>query len=359
MRTLHQVGIVAGLAALAIGGWVWLAAPHGSGADPGGGANPPQAAPVEVALARHGTVIDEIEAVGTTRARQSIDVAASVPGRVRHIAFTEGQRVAAGELLLELDAERERAEVREAGATVEDVRRQLERARQLFERRTVPEARIEELEAQLAVAEARLAAAQSRLDDRQVRAPFAGVVGLSEVSVGSYVAADDVLTTLDDLSVVELDFAVPERLFGAVRRGQRVEASSIAYDGVAFEGVVTSVGTRIDPATRAFRVRAEIPNPDDRLPDGLFMTARLFLAERDGVVLVPEAALVTEGRRRYVFVVHDDRAARVEVEIGRRLDGEVEITAGLAAGTPVIVKGQQALSDGQPVRVVDPEPATS
>ena len=359
MRTLHQVGVTLGILALAIGGWFWLTAPHNSSAEQGAG-DGPRAAPVEVAEARLGTVVEEVEAVGTTRAHQSIDVVPTVAGLVRRIAFAEGQRVAAGDLLVELDSEQERAAVRESEAELENIRLQLDRARQLLQSRNVPEARVGELRTQLAAAEARLAGARSRLDERQIRAPFDGVVGLRQVSVGSYVDDSTVLTTLDDLSVVELDFAVPEGLFGAVRRGQRVIAAGRAYGGEPFEGVVTSVGTRIDPATRAFEVRAELPNPDDRLPDGLFMTVRLVLAERDDAVLVPEAALVAEADRRYVFVVQDGVAARTDIEIGRRLDeGEVEVTAGLEPGTPVVVKGQQGLRDGAPARVVEPAPATS
>ena len=360
MRTLHQVGVTLGIVLLAVGGWVWLATPYGSGADQGqGAAAPPRAVAVEVAPARRGTVVDEAEAVGTTRATQSIDVVATVSGRVTRIAFAEGQRVAEGDLLVGLDSERERAEVREAEAAVENVRQQLDRARQLLQSRNVPEARVDELATQLAGAEARLAAARVRLGDREVRAPFDGMVGLRRVSVGSYVDDSKVLTTLDDLSVVELDFAVPEGLFGTVRPGQRVLATSRAYGGTPFEGTVASVGTRIDPATRSFEVRAELPNPDARLPDGLFMTVRLVLAERDAV-LVPEAALVTEGRRRSVFVVRDGVAVRTDVEVGQRLDdGEVEITGGLEPGAAVVVKGQQGLRDGMPVRVTEPAPVTS
>jgi membrane fusion protein, multidrug efflux system len=360
MRTLHQVGVTLGIVVLAVGGWVWLATPYGSGAEQGQGAGAaPRAVPVEVALARRGTVVEEVEAVGTTRAFQSIDVVSTVAGRVTRIAFAEGQRVAEGDPLVELDSERERAEVREAEADVQNFRVQLDRARQLLATRNVPEARVDELASQLAAAEARLAAAQSRLSDREVRAPFDGMVGLRRVSVGSYVDDSKVLTTLDDLSVVELDFAVPEGLFGAVRPGQRVLATSRAYDGMPFEGVVASVGTRIDPATRSFEVRAELPNPDARLPDGLFMTVRLQLAERDGAVLVPEAALIVEGRDRYVFAVRDGVAVRTDVETGQRLAGEVEVTAGLEPGTPVVVKGQQQLRDGAPVRVAEPAPAAT
>jgi membrane fusion protein, multidrug efflux system len=360
MRTLHQVGVTLGIVVLAVGGWVWLATPYGSGADQGQGADgPARARVVEVALARSGTVVEEVEAVGTTRAFQSIDVVSMVAGRVARIAFTDGQRVAEGDLLVELDSERERAEVREAEATLANVRQQLDRARQLLQSRNVPEARVDELTSELAGAEARLAAAQARLNDREVRAPFDGVVGLRRVSVGSYVDDGVVLTTLDDLSVVELDFAVPEGLFGSVRPGQRVIATGRAYGGAPFEGVVASVGTRIDPATRSFEVRAEMPNPDARLPDGLFLTVRLQIAERDGAVLVPEAALIVEGRDRYVFAVRDGVAVRTDVETGQRLAGEVEVTAGLEPGTPVVVKGQQQLRDGAPVRVAEPAPAAT
>ncbi|MDQ2696722.1 MAG: efflux RND transporter periplasmic adaptor subunit, partial [Pseudomonadota bacterium] len=283
-------------------------------------------------------------------ARDAIDVVATTAGQITRIAFTAGQRVAAGAVLVELDAESEQAAVREAESELQNLRRQVARARTLIARNLLSTAEADDLQAQADAAAARLAAAHNRLAKRTVKAPFAGVVGLRNVSVGDYVDTDTVLTTLDDLSVIELDFEVPERFFTAVGRGQRVTAESAAFAGRRFTGVVRDVDTRINPSTRSFRVRAELPNPDAVLPDGLFMIVSLIIAQRDDALLVPQEALVSEGGERYVFVVRDGLARRVAVQTGVRVDAGIEITAGLEADAVVVSKGHQKLRDGAPVQ---------
>lgn len=353
----RQLLVLLVLVGLAGAGWYLLGRDGRLPAATGPAAAP--AVPVELAEVRTGTVETHVEAVGTLRARQSIRVVANASGRVAEILFEPGRRVAEGDVLVRLDRAIEQAALAEARATLENARSQYERGRQLAANRTVSEARLDELAAAYAEAQARVAAAEQRLREREIRAPFAGVVGLREVDLGARVTDETVITTLDDLSAVELDFSVPEVFFERIRRGQPVQATAAAFSGRVFEGKVTAIDTRIDPVARAFRVRAEFPNPDAALPPGLFMVARVTLETRPDALLVPEQAVILEGRSSYVFRVRDGVAERIEVRLGQRRVGEVEVLEGLAAGDRVVVGGLQRLRDGVPVRVADPPPATS
>lgn len=314
--------------------------------------------PVEVTAVRVGEVQDVIEAVGTARARQSIDLVANVAGRITEIHFQAGQRVKAGQPLARLDDAIESANVAESRALLEDARAQLERARQLVANRNVAQARVDELQSAHAAAQARLRAAERRLDERVVRAPFAGIVGLREIDVGARVEEDTKITRLEDRSLMELQFQVPELYYGQVREGQRVRAKSAALPGKVFVGTVSAIDMRIDEVSRAFRVRAELPNPDDSIPAGLFMVVEIVLATRPDVMLVPEHAVQPEGQANYVFRVRGDRVERVEVQLGRRRLGEVEVMGGLAPDDTVVTAGLQRLRAGSPIQILDVPPGS-
>lgn len=351
MSTLRQLVLILVLAGLGAGAWYLTAQSAGTRTTDGTEAAVDAAVLVEVAAARVDVVEQHVEAVGTLRARQAILVKPNAAGRVTSIRFEAGQWVEKGEILLTLDSEIEEASVAEASAMLEDAKAQYERARRLLANNTVAQARVDELRAAYAAAQARLAAADRRLRDRAIRAPFAGVVGLREVDLGARIDESTVVTTLDDLSAVELEFSVPEVFFGRVRRGQAVTATTAAFPDRTFAGAVTGIDARIDPVTRSFRVRAELPNSDMTLAAGLFMVVRATLGARFDAVLIPEQAVVTEGRSTYVFRVRDSTAERVDVRLGQRRVGEVEVVEGLQAGDRVVTAGLQRVRDGVPVRL--------
>ncbi|EWY41690.1 secretion protein HylD [Skermanella stibiiresistens SB22] len=358
MTMVRQILIVLLLIAVAGGAWWFAVASPGDGegrAEQGSG---PSAVQVEVAEVQLGEVSEIIEAVGTARPRQSIDLIADDSGRVDEILFETGQRVDQGQPLVRLDSGIEQANLAEAEAGLLDTRTQLERARQLATSRAVSEARVDELEAAFRAAEARVAAERQRLRDRTTNAPFAGVVGLREVDVGARVTDTTVLTRLDDLAVIELEFQVPERYFGTIRQGQPVQATSTAFPDTVFAGSVAAIDTRIDAVSRSFRVRAELPNSEARIPGGLFMLARITLVTRPDAILIPEEAVVPEGRSTFVYRItgapDEPRAERIEVRLGQRRVGEVEVVEGLRAGDRVVTAGLQRLRPGAPVRLSEP-----
>jgi membrane fusion protein (multidrug efflux system) len=310
----------------------------------------PDAVPVEVRRAETGTVRERIEAVGTTLARQAVDIVALTSGRVIEFGISPGQMVAEGDVLVRLDDVAERAAVAEAEASLREAGLALDRARKLRVNNTVSQATVDELEAAYLGAGARLDRAKKELADRTVRAPFSGVVGIRQVDVGARVDEDTVLTTLDDLAEVEIQFSVPEIFFGQVRRGQVVTATSSAFAGREFAGRIAVIDTRVGEISRAFRVRAVLPNPDLALPAGMFMHVEVVLEERPAL-LIPEEAIVSVGDETFVFVVQDDRATRLPVRLGQRSAGSVEVIEGLEPGALVVQHGTQRLRDGVPVRV--------
>jgi membrane fusion protein (multidrug efflux system) len=357
MRLFSQIGLAVVLAGLAASGaWMWTVRVESKAGGDDNGQRERQPVLVETAPVRLGTVTETVEVVGTTRARNAIDVVATTAGQITRINFEAGQQLAENDLLVEIDAASEQAAVLEAESALDNLRRQLDRSRTLLNRKLSSTAEVDDLAAQVRVAEARLAAARSRLDKRFIRAPFAGVVGLRNISVGDYVDSDTVLTTLDDLSTVELDFEVPEKYFGTIERGQKISAISIAFPDRSFAGSVRDIDTRISTTTRSFRVRAELPNPEALLPEGLFMTASLIIIEHQDALLIPEEAVVAEGEERYVFVINDATAQRLPVVTGIRSGAEVEVISGLSIDAEVVTKGHQKLRDKAPVRLAQQNP---
>lgn len=310
----------------------------------------PAAIPVQTAAAEAGTVQQRIEAVGTTLARQAVDIVPLTSGRVVEIAFSPGAQVEAGTLLVRLDDVAEQAAVDEARAELRERELALERAQRLRANNTVAQATVDELQAVFLAARARLDRVEKALAERRIQAPFAGVVGMRRVDLGARVDDETVLTTLDDLAEIEIEFSVPELFYGAIRPGQTVGATTTSFPGRRFEGQIATIDSRIDVISRAFRVRAVVPNRELELPAGMFMHVEVILGERPAV-LIPEQAVIAAGADTFVFTIQDGTAQRRDVRLGQRTFGEVEVLEGLSPGEAVVVSGVQRLRDGAEVEV--------
>ena len=357
MPVWKQLLVLLLLAGLCFGAYeayrAYLAPPAGAVEDDGA----PQLVSVETAAAERRRLARTVEAVGTTRARRSVEIVPLAPGRVVAVNFRPGRRVAAGDVLVELDADIERADLAEAEAVLAERRQAVERARTLQASNAVARAQLDQVIAQVAAAAAARDRARRRLADREIRAPFSGVVGLTDIDPGARVEEGEAITTIDDLSEVEIEFSLPEMLFAEIDAGQAVAARSAAFPGHSFAGRVSAIDTRVDQVSRAFRVRAVIPNPEGALPAGMFMFLTLVLSE-DEAVTVPEEAVIAQAAEIYVWVVEDGRAVRRSVTTGQRQDGRVAILEGVAEGEAVVVRGTQRLRDGAAVKVLN-EPATA
>jgi membrane fusion protein, multidrug efflux system len=319
----------------------------------GGGAGAGPVVPVVATPSRIEHLSLEVEALGTARASESIDVTAKVSNLVTAIRFSEGQQVRKGDVLVELDGAQARADLAVADAALKESASQLQRSRELYATKVLSDQQIEQIESTYAANVARVASARARLSDTVIRAPFNGRVGLRRVSVGSLVTPGTVITTLDDTSTIKLDFSVPERVVGAMKPGLTLEARSVAYPGQVFVGKVASVDSRVDPNTRSAIVRALVPNAEGLLKPGMFLNVHLSRGTAD-VLVVPEESLVPEQGDVFVYVVQDGKASKRKIQTGQRAVGTVQVTDGLQAGEVVVTEGTQKLRDGASVSVTEP-----
>lgn len=298
------------------------------------------------------TVRDVVKAVGSLKAQHSVELTTEVSGRVVALNLKPGQEVHQGEVLVQLDDRQIRADLQVIEAQLADASRQLERTERLRTNNSVSQSQVDELRTVVNVAKAQRQAVQVQLENLRIEAPFRGVVGLSDLNVGAYVSAGISLTTLDTTDLMELNFAIPERFIGDVNLGQQVEGSSPAFPDQLFTGQLSELGTRINELSRALPVRALIDNPNGRLRPGQFMSVTLTLREREGLV-IPEQAIMVRGSEQYVFVAEDGLAQRISVRLGTRMPGLVEVVEGLTEADAVIVTGQDRLSSGDRLDVVD------
>ncbi len=352
MAFVRRLAILVAVLACGYGAyWLYVTyADKATGANIERNAGPP-ARPVELGEVKATRLKRTVDAVATTKARQAIEVVPLVAGRVVEIPVVAGQEVKKGDTILRLDDDIERANLAEARAKLQQARLALERAQVLRQSNTVTTATLEQLRALEATASAEIERADRRLADRTLRASFDGRVGLTRVEVGARIDSDMVVTTLDDLSEVELEFLLPETVFGEARIGMPVEAEGAAFPGRSFAGKISSIDSRIDKVSRTFKVRAGVPNPDRVLPAGMFMRVVVVLSEKDALT-VPEEAIIAEADDTFVYLAVDQKALRRSVKLGQRQPGLVEITKGLAAGERIVVRGVQRLRDGVPIRVV-------
>ena len=354
MKILTQVVVVAALAAAAGGGWQykdrlpWLGGGEADKASAKRGGK--RVVPLELGAAHAGLVTVSVEAMGTAEANDAVIITPKVTGIIKRIRFREGQRVKAGSVLVEFDAGELEAKLEEKRADRDNARRLYQRARRLLQTRNVPRARVDDLQGQLLAAEARVRADEARLAEYVVKAPFAGRLGLRRVSVGALVRPGDAMTTLDDTWRVRADFRVPETGLAHISPGQAVTATSAAYAGRSFKGRVSTIDSRVDPVSRSIQIRAVFANRDEALKPGMFLTAVLVTEVREGAVLIPEQALVSSGRQRFVFAVVEGKAQKTMIEVGEHLRGRVEIRSGLEVGAKVVIGGTQKIRHGSAVR---------
>jgi membrane fusion protein (multidrug efflux system) len=291
----------------------------------------------------------QIEAVGTARANEAVDVTSKVTNTVTAVRFDEGDFVKRGQVLVELDSAEARAQLAEAEAALAESENNFKRSQDLFTQQALSLSQLDQIEATLKANRARVSAAQARLADTVIRASFDGRTGFRRVSVGSLVNPGTVITTLDDTSVINLDFTVPEIYLYVLRPGLPVTARAAGLPKQQFDGTVSHLDARVDPVTRSITVRAKIPNQDGVLRPGMFMTVSLE-GEAVSRLVVPEEAIVPEQGRTFVFTVADGLVRQREVRTGLRRPGLVEIVDGLQPGERVVIEGTQKVRDGMQVR---------
>jgi membrane fusion protein (multidrug efflux system) len=316
-----------------------------SGKDPGkGGGGPP--AVVTTAVLAPTPWTDTVEALGTASAKESVNITAKVSETVSQVRFDSGDAVHAGDVLVTLSDKSEQAGINEAAAGYKEAQTLFERQQMLAQKQLIAASQFDMQRAARDAAKAKLDQTRSQLSDRIITAPFDGVLGLRQVSPGSLVTPGTVITTLDDISRIKLDFSVPESELSTLAEGQAVTGVSDAYPGEEFNGTITSVGSRVDAATRALSARAEFDNPGRKLRAGMLLEVRLQRAARM-TLQVPELSLQQLGQQAFLFVVGpDSKVTQVPVRIGARRPGWVEILDGVKPGDRIVVEGIVKLKPG-------------
>jgi membrane fusion protein (multidrug efflux system) len=313
------------------------------------------AVPVVVMETKRDVFVDRVEALGTLRANETLEVTATVSEIVTFIDFDDGQRVQAGDILVEMTSREEHALIEEEKSTITEAKKQYDRVKRLADQGAISQSLYDQRRREYEAARARLRALESKLHDRLIVAPFSGIVGLRNISVGALVEPGDVVTTLDDDSVMKLDFTVPAIYLATLKKGLPILATSPAFPDRQFKGKVASIDSRIDPSTRSVVVRAIIPNRGRLLKPGLLMSVELQKNPRK-ILVIPEEALIPIGRENYVYVVdrstNSTVAERRKVITGGRRLGEVEILSGLESGEFVITHGSLRLQPGQLVNII-------
>jgi len=317
---------------------------------PGGG----RGQAVAEAIATPREFADQIRVLGVARSKRSVNITSNSTELITRVMFTDGQRVAAGTPLVELQAREEDADLIQARAQLAQAQREYDRFKILAERGVAPRVTAETAETALQTARAAVAASEARRGDRVLRAPFSGVLGLTTVTPGTLISPGSIITTLDDTSAIRVDFPLPERYLGLLEIGTPLTATADAYADETVSGRIALLDTRVNEQTRAVIARAEFANPGNRIRPGMMMRVAVQQGRRQSLS-VPEAAVQYEGQGAFVYRIargeNGATAQRVEVQAGAVEGGFVEILSGLDNNDRVVASGLNRIQPGAPVTV--------
>lgn len=305
---------------------------------------------VEVVQPRQALVRDELITFGSLRSDESVMIRSEIAGRLDRLHFREGQPVAAGDLLLSLDDSIARAELAQAQANLSLAERNFQRGQMLFKRGASNAQALDEAQAQQQAARASLALAQARLDKTRIHAPYAGVLGLRQVSPGDYLAVGQDIVNLEVLDPLKVDFRIPQKAVSQIRLEQAVEISLDSFPSERFVGVISAINPRLDEVGRSQAIRATLGNAEQRLKPGQFVKVAVILAERPQALLIPEEAVMPVGDKQMVSLVVDGKVEVREIQLGRRQAGQVEVRRGVSLGDTLISAGWQKVRPGMAVR---------
>lgn len=355
-RLIFSLGALAVLAGAGFYWKHWNSSPAGGKDVASSAKGAGKGIPVKVGTVRTGTISEEVSAVGTLLANESVMIRPERDGRVTAIHFTEGQVVRKGEKLVSLDTAEIEAQLAAVNSEVTLNRSRMKRAEELHEKKFISAQALDDAREAMNQSIARQAEVKARLDKSAVIAPFEGVAGLRQVSPGAYAKAGQDVARLEGIGILKLDFRLPELYLGRIRTKQEVLVRVDAFAGELFHGEIYAIEPSVDEQTRTVLLRARVPNPGVRLKPGMFARVVLVLETRGNALIVPEQALVPQGQDRFVYRFADGKAVLKKVELGLRRPGEVEIKQGLAAGDTIIVDGQLRLRDGAAVTVLADKP---
>lgn len=301
---------------------------------------------VKTAIISSADLSRQVRTLGTALAFDSAQIVAATSDYLTFLDINEGQQVQKGQLLAQLNDTEETARVDELKALLNEQNRQLARLKNLTKTQASAISLLDEQQAKVNATQAQLDAVTARLSEMKIKAPFDGLLGLRQVSEGAYISTGTVLTTLDDISMIRVEFNVSERYIADLKLDMPLAITNVAYGQTIFTGKIKALDPRLDPVTRSIKVHGIIENSDLKLRPGMLLNVTVELANRK-VLQVPEQAIVPLQNRQYVFVVNQDNSVKqVEITIGQRIPGSIEVISGLAEGDEVVIEGTQKLRNG-------------
>lgn len=336
--------------------WRWFNPPATQPASAPAAGGPPQimaALPVKAAQAKREAVAAKVEAVGDLLAGESVVLRPEIVGRIAAIRFEEGHKVRAGEVLVELNAEEQRSALAQSQSSVQVEQQSFQRIRDVRAKNLVSQQQYDEALARLQNAQALLERDRVRLSRTVLQAPFDGIIGLRQVSLGDYVSPGQALVNLESVDPIKLDFKLPEKYAGKVAKGLKLQVTVDAWPGRVFSGEIQAVDPRLDEATRTVKARARLANADLALKPGMFAHVVLDLGKERPALFVPEQAVEAKGSKAMLYRIIDGKAVLATVKTGERRPGFVEIAEGLGDGDWVVTDGQLKLRDGMPVSIIN------
>ncbi|HEY7886095.1 MAG TPA: efflux RND transporter periplasmic adaptor subunit [Cellvibrionaceae bacterium] len=292
-----------------------------------------------------------VEAVGTSRALQSVSLRPAVTGEVSEVLFATGDWVERDEVLLRLDDRDERLAVQLAEVELAEAERRVDRFQRSIDSGGVTRSDLDDAKSAVQRAQIALQRAQVDLDYHTIRAPFAGHVGMTNIDPGSWIGPETEITTLDDRSTLLVRFSLPEMLLGKLPAGETVQLSTWGDQFAIAEGTVVDVDSRVDEARRTFQLRAHVPNLNDLLRPGMSFRIRLTL-EGNRYPQVPEVSLQWGGEGAFVWIIEDGKTKRLPVNLVQRQDEGVLVEGDLPEGTPVVTEGVHVVREGMRIRVL-------
>lgn len=309
-----------------------------------------------------------LPAIGTLTARQGVELTAETSGTVDQVLFESGQQVKAGQQLLTMHDDVERASLATAEAQVELARLDFTRQQNLLQRQSISQAQFDQASSTLRQAQARASESRAVLNKKTITAPFDGRLGIIQVDPGDYLSPGTLIATLQDLSSLYVDFGLAEQHYPQLSIGQQVELTVAAFPDQRFTGEITAINPRVETSTRTLLVRARVSNPREQLLPGMFAELNVLLPDIQPRVVLPETAITFSLYGHSVYVVEptekaeqssDEQALQVKrrfVTTGERRDGQVVILEGVEEGDQVVSAGQLKLNDGAAVVINNSNP---
>ncbi|MBR1734067.1 MAG: efflux RND transporter periplasmic adaptor subunit [Alphaproteobacteria bacterium] len=292
-----------------------------------------------------------LEFIGTAVSNESVDITSSITQKITDIKFSECTLVKKGDVLVQLNVDKQKAILKQAEINLEEQQRELNRLSGLKDKKIIAEKEYDLQNTKLLNAQAQIEEIKEEIKEGTIVAPFDGMLGIRYVSVGALLTPGTVITTLDNIRKIKVDFSVPEKYFSLINKQCKITATSIAMSGREFFGNVHAVSPRISPVSRSFSVRAIINNDEYLLRPGMLLNVTIEMQDRDAI-MIPESAVFSIGEKHYVFrLTENNKVKQTFVEIGLRRGGLVEISKGIQANDQIVTEGVVKLSDGDTVSV--------